>query len=125
MIDRKPRVIPASVRALIVEDERLIALTLEDCLRGIGITNIEMAHSLEGGLRAAWSRRFDIAILDVNLGDGRSDDIADILHKHGTPFLFSTGYGRAGVSSRFSAYPVVTKPCALSEICTVVADLLD
>ncbi len=40
---------------------------------------------------------FDLAVLDVNLGDARSYPVADLLLERCTPFLFATGYGTQGL----------------------------
>ncbi len=113
-----------SSRALIVEDEALIAMLIEDYLNDMGITDVTLASSLNDGLRQARSGRFDVAILDVNLNGERSDRIAASLRERGVPFAFSTGYGPAGLPEEFADVPVATKPVQFTELRDMVEDLL-
>lgn len=114
----------APVRALLVEDESLIAMLLEDQLRALGVTEVTLAPTLQAGLEKASAGEFDFAVLDVNLNGERSDAIAAVLVERGVPFAFSTGYGRAGVAERFASYPVATKPTQFEELRRIVDGLL-
>jgi len=52
----------------------------------------------------------DAAVLDCNLRGEKVWPVADELSARKIPFLFSTGYGAAGVEPRFSTRPVLAKP---------------
>jgi CheY-like chemotaxis protein len=54
--------------------------------------------------------RFDAAILDMNLRGESVYPLADLLVAKGTPFIFVTGYSKAGVESRFAGINIVEKP---------------
>ena len=114
----------AAARALIVEDEGLIAMLIEDYLLDMGFSEVATASSLAEGLRTAAEGRFDVAVLDVNLKGERSDRIAALLIECGVPFTFATGYGRAGLSAEFYDLPVATKPVQFAELRAIVARLL-
>lgn len=104
-------------RALIVEDEALVAFLLEDILEEIGFVDSTVASRLREGLRLAREGAFDVAFLDVNLGDGeRSFAIAEQLSKRGIPFAFVTGYDRASLDGRFVDSPVLRKPFRKEDI---------
>lgn len=97
-------------RALVVEDETVIAMLIEDMLADIGFTVI-WAPNLPKAVAVAQSGEFSLAVLDVNLGDAtNSFAVADILAERGIPFLFSTGYGRGAIDPRFAARPALQKP---------------
>ena len=60
-------------RALVVEDESLVAMLVEDMLLDLG-AKVEVAMRLCEAVRQAREGVFDFAILDVNLGDGDRSD---------------------------------------------------
>jgi CheY-like chemotaxis protein len=116
---------PVSGRVLVVEDEGLVALLLKDYLHDMGVGDVTLARNLDAGLSAIATGEFDCAVLDVNLNGKRSDPIADALADQGIPFLFSTGYGREGLSERHSDRPFLIKPIQFAEFRDVVQRLLD
>jgi DNA-binding response OmpR family regulator len=97
-------------RALVVEDETVVAMLIEDMLADIGFT-VVWAPNLSKAVAIAQSGDFSLAVLDVNLGgSANSFPVADILTERGIPFLFSTGYGRGAIDPRFAARPALQKP---------------
>ncbi len=116
--------VPGKLRALIVEDEGLIAMLIEDFLLEMGFSEVATAASLKEGLRSAREGRFDVAVLDVNLRGERSDEIAAMLIERGVPFTFTTGYGHVGLSEEFLDFPVATKPVQFAELRDIVERLL-
>lgn len=96
-------------RVLLVEDESLVAMLAEDMLLDLGC-EVVVAMRLDRALNHARTERFDLAVLDVNLGDARSYPIADLLFERRTPFLFATGYGKQGLEAAYQAVPVLQKP---------------
>ncbi|SDM90163.1 CheY chemotaxis protein or a CheY-like REC (receiver) domain [Methylobacterium phyllostachyos] len=96
-------------RVLLVEDESLVAMLAEDMLLDLGC-EVTVAMRLDKALGLVRSESFDIAVLDVNLGDARSYPVADLLHEGGTPFLFATGYGQKGLEGSYRNVPVLLKP---------------
>ena len=116
--------VPGERRALIVEDEGLIAMLIEDYLLDMGFSEVTTAASLKEGLRSAREGRFDVSVLDVNLRGERSDEIAAMLIQRGVPFTFTTGYGRVGLSEEYTDIPVATKPVQFAELRDIVERLL-
>ncbi len=97
-------------RVLILEDEMLVAMLLEDLLMDLGHSVAATAGSIRQALKAIEQVPVDLAILDVNLPDGRSDAVADALTTRRVPFLFATGYGAQGVAEQYRRAPVIQKP---------------
>lgn len=99
-----------ALRILIVEDETIVAMMVEDMLLDFGCIPVGPARNLASAMTAATEEKLDGAILDVNLRGERVDPIADKLNERGIPFVFATGYGQAGIDTRFKAVPVLQKP---------------
>ncbi len=98
------------LRLLLVEDEALVAMLIHDIVSDAGAIVVGAAPNVEAAISVLDSQPIDGAILDVNLGGERVDPVADELSARKIPFLFLTGYGRAGIAERFPAATVVTKP---------------
>ena len=109
----------SSPRALLVEDESLVALLIEEMLQDLGFA-VEVAGRLDEGLARAAEGRLSIAVLDVNLGGARSYPIADALSARGIPFLFATGYGTNGLENRYKHIPTVQKPFGQGDLKRVI-----
>jgi CheY-like chemotaxis protein len=97
-------------RILVVEDEPILAMSLEDMLLDLGCIVVGPALRLAEAEALARSEALDAALLDVNMGDGLSFGIAAILAERGVPLCFSTGYGPPGVDPAFASAPVLQKP---------------
>lgn len=83
---------PRPLKVLVVEDEALIALSLEDLLQRLGLECCGLAVSATAATVAALADPPDIAIIDVNLRDGRTGiDLAERLATElGTVIILAT-----------------------------------
>jgi len=97
-------------RVLIVEDEALISMMIQDSLDHLGYQVVGTASRLSDGLEKARTLVIDVAVLDVNLHGELSYPIADLLVGRHIPFIFATGYGRAGLPDNLRDVEFVTKP---------------
>ncbi|TIX90050.1 response regulator [Rhizobium sp. P44RR-XXIV] len=79
-------------RALILEDNLIIAMEVEEILHLVGIGQVEIASNLEQAVNAIHSDSFDFAMLDVNLGESTSFGFARLLTERGIAFGFVSGY---------------------------------
>lgn len=79
-------------RVLILEDNLIIAMEAEEILREIGSETIELAGNLDEARRAIDLGPYDLALLDVNLGESMSFNFARLLVERGIPFGFVSGY---------------------------------
>jgi CheY-like chemotaxis protein len=98
------------MRVLLVEDEPLLLMAASDMLVDLGHHVAGMATSLRSALQAANSLVFDIAVLDVNLGGERVDEVAAVLGARQIPFVFTTGYDAKALPPAFAERPYVAKP---------------
>jgi CheY-like chemotaxis protein len=111
------------LRILIVEDEMLLAMNIEDMLLDLGHEVVGIASRLEPALALAREADFDVAMLDVNLAGDRSFPVAEALAERGIPFLFATGYGRAGIDEAYRDRPVLQKPFRAGELLAAIEAL--
>ena len=109
---------PSQKRILIVEDEWLLAMTLQDMLAELGHTVVAIASKLTEGLVMAEKGDFDFAILDVSLNGEMSHPIAEVLDCKGLPYVFATGYSAAGIRGAQSQLqgPTLLKPYGLEDL---------
>lgn len=103
-------------RVLIVEDEMIIALTLEDMLTELGYEVAATTTNLEQSLQAAGELEMDVAVLDLNLNGQYTLPVAEILTQRGVPFVFQTGYGSQGLDIAGFKAPVVSKPFVAEDL---------
>lgn len=100
----------AGVRVLVIEDEPLISLFIEDALVDIGCEIVAVAASLAEATRKVETVAWDVVLLDVNLHGIQSFGLAESLSEKNRPFVFSTGYGIAGIPANLQHVPVLQKP---------------
>ena len=104
------------MRVFLVEDESLVAMSVEDMLADLGCTVAAQAGSLPEALEKARAGGFEVALLDVSLHGKKVFPVAEFLSDQGIPFAFASGYGRAGLPEVFRTRPVVPKPFELDEL---------
>jgi CheY-like chemotaxis protein len=104
------------LRVLVVEDEAAISLLLEDMLLDFGCEVVGPAARLAAALDTVERERLDLAILDVNVAGEPIYPVAEALLARSVPFVFSTGYGSAGIKDAFRDRPVLQKPFAQHDL---------
>jgi CheY-like chemotaxis protein len=103
-------------RILIVEDEAFIAVMLTDMLEELGYDVAASASQVSQAREFLAGEKVDIALLDVNLGNEKIDPVADLLAERACPFIFTTGYGQAGVPAAHASRSVLQKPFNISDL---------
>ena len=104
------------LRILVVEDEAAISLLLEDMLLDFGCEVVGPAARLAAALDIAQRETLDLAILDVNVAGEPVYPVVEALEARKVPFVFSTGYGSAGIKEAYRDRPVVQKPFAQNDL---------
>jgi DNA-binding response OmpR family regulator len=94
---------------LVVEDEALIALSIESQLQDMGFETI-IASSVEQAEQVLRSVSIRLAILDYKVSDKRTTQIAEGLRAKGTPFIVCSGSQFNDMASIFEDASVVSKP---------------
>ena len=82
-------------RVLIVEDNLMIAMDAEVIFEQIGSGETAVAPTAAAAMGMIERRDspFTFALLDINLGNETSFEVARALKRDGVPFLFASGYG--------------------------------
>lgn len=108
-------------RALLVEDEAVVALLIESMLTDLGYEVVGPIPRLPKALDIASTESFDLAVLDVNLNGTPSFPIAEVMKANGIPFLFATGYGAPGIPDYLSHVAVLQKPFKIQQLAEAIA----
>jgi DNA-binding response OmpR family regulator len=74
---------------LILEDDPFATMTLQDALADIGEQEIVSVHSVAQAMQL--EEQFDFAVLDVNVPDGKTFEVAFDLKECAVPFVFVSG----------------------------------
>ena len=116
----------SKMTVLYLEDEILIGLDGELILKDIGFGTILLCHTLETAQAYLDNQSIDFALLDINLGDGRTSlAFANRLIESGVPLAFASGYNKSeDLTSDFKA-PVIVKPFSIATIRSAVMRALD
>ncbi|MBB3648143.1 light-regulated signal transduction histidine kinase (bacteriophytochrome)/CheY-like chemotaxis protein [Rhizobium sp. BK619] len=113
----------SGLTVLLVENNLIIAMDGEDILRRLG-ADVATAPSVAEAMEILAGQSFDLALLDVNLGDETSFGIADRLAAEGVPFAFATGYGEGiAQANSHSDAPVLQKPYTMDGVTDTLARL--
>jgi DNA-binding response OmpR family regulator len=96
---------------LIVEDEPMLALTLEELVVESGFVVAGVAGRLDAALAIIESGVCNAAILDTNLRGESSGPAALALTARGVPFIVLSGYSRDQQSAAFAGALHLQKPC--------------
>ena len=111
-------------RIFIVEDNRWWLCLSRIYSRIWAATSWVSRTQLEEAVIKASSMAFDGLILDLNLNGSETFDVAEVLTKRGTPFVFATGYGASGVPEAYHGVPILTKPFQRTELELCLACIL-
>lgn len=96
---------------LVVEDEHLLALDLARELEDAGAKVVGPVATIKDALGTIASTELDGAVVDVQLRDGWSFEVANALADRHVPFIFATGFiGQDMLPARHADLPFVEKP---------------
>jgi DNA-binding NtrC family response regulator len=105
---------------LLVDDDRLVLESMADWLREKGYA-LDTANSYAAAVTAISKKPYDLALVDIRLGDGDGFDLlAEIREKNrDTTVIFLTGYGTVDTAMeavRAGAFDLLTKPLIDDEL---------
>ena len=117
-------------RALIVEDEIVIALDLQEAMSGLGFEISDLAANSNRAFSLAMSNQPDIVLMDVCLDGGREGIEAGrwLREVCGVPVVFVTGYDDPDtierIHERVPGAPVLAKPVYREGLADAVAETI-
>ena len=108
------------MHSLIIEDESLIAMTIEAILGDCGFTSFDFASSSEAAIKAAELRCPDLITADVELRPGSGIDAVNaICSGPPIPVVFITG-SPTEITNRMPEHPVIVKPFTPEDVSMAV-----
>ncbi|SFJ71211.1 HWE histidine kinase domain-containing protein [Jannaschia pohangensis] len=100
----------SGVRVMVVEDDPIIGLDLSDILKARGATVMGPFTTVATAL-VALREGPDVALLDLNLGQETTDDVARQLSKLSIPFVVLSGQNDfSSLDEAFATAPLISKP---------------
>ena len=112
-----------SVRLLVVEDDPILGALWADILAEAGVDVAGPCPSAAGALEEIAMRPPAAAMLDINLLDGTSFPVAQVLTRIGVPFFFVSSRDPHDVPAEFRARPYLRKPAAVREVMATLRNL--
>ncbi|WP_029059267.1 response regulator [Stappia stellulata] len=104
-------------RALVVEDNPLIAMDTQTLLEDIGFSPVIVLSSLSAGHADFADHDFSFAILDVQIGDDACVKYAEGLAVRGARIVFASGYSDGeGLPPFFRNHVVIGKPYTKAQL---------
>jgi two-component SAPR family response regulator len=113
----------SGLRILIVEDQYLVADAIKKAVIEAGGEVVGPTPRLEQALKFLEKRAFDIALVDVNLGDETAYPFAEALEEAKVPYIFVTGYDVAAIRPNFRHRPMLEKPFSPDALAALVAGI--
>jgi len=117
----------SGLNVLLLEDNMIVALTVEQALEDLGAIHVWTASHVDSADNILSREKIDLAILDVNLGDDTSFELATRLTAAGIPLFFASGYGYgddAGLGNEFSGSLVLRKPYGKGDLHRAIMTIL-
>jgi PAS domain S-box-containing protein len=112
-------------RLLIVEDEGIVALNIQNRLKGLGYSVVATVSSGEEAIQVAGETRPDLILMDIKL-DGKVDGIeaaAEIHRLFHLPVVYLTAYTNDETLNRAKLtepYGYILKPFEARDLCTTI-----
>lgn len=110
MIEHATRALEG-LRTLVVEDNLLVGMSIASYLRSFGCEVVAMCSTSADAMNALARGDVEVALLDVNILGGTSEDVARALVERRVPFMFITGYSSPPLlASDLRQRPRLNKP---------------
>ncbi len=111
-------------KALVVEDDAILANVLDDMLRELGFVDIAHASSVEAALAALDREHPDFVLLDANLRGAHAHPVARALRAAGVPLIVTTGYSPSDLPPALAAETILHKPFNTNALLARIRDVL-
>lgn len=108
---------------LIVEDELLIATSLEMALEAAGYRILGPAATLEDAQALLDRQRPDAALIDYRLARTTTEPLLPTLEASGIPVCVLTGYERAQLPAAYERHALLEKPFSMKALVDMLQSL--
>jgi len=115
---------PRAGRVLIVEDCFMQADTWRSALVEDGYEEVRCCGGEADALAAIEAGAPDLALVDLNLGEGPSYGVLEALDERAVPFMIVTGYDLAVLPARWHDKPYLAKPATEGLVRAACHDML-
>lgn len=113
------------VRVLVAEDELIVGYDLCDTVAEAGYEVEGPYDDLSSAMLAFQKNKPDVAILDVQLGDGIVYPLAEQMMAENVPVIFHSGQlTPSEVAARYPAAQALAKPCPPADVIASVQQAL-
>jgi CheY-like chemotaxis protein len=114
---------PAQV--FVLEDDPLNAMLIEETLHFAGHAVVGPAKTIPRALDLLGTRRIDVGLLDLQIEDALSIDVAEQLDLLGVPWAITSAYAPSLSAFHFPHVPFLVKPFTVVELLDLIDRLLD
>jgi DNA-binding NtrC family response regulator len=111
-------------RVLIVEDDPVVAMVVEDTLRGMGLETL-VNLSLLDALYELETSDIDAALIDMVLRGESAHPIVLALIARDIPFVVISGKDQPELTAKFPQIRIVLKPLSVQALEQLTLELLD
>jgi len=111
----------AGLSVLVVEDDFLQSEEICICITDAGAIVLGPADTVKAAVAIIDLNGVSVAIVDINLGDGPSFEVAGHLLRLKVPFLFVTGYDCGSMPAEFKHIVCLGKPYTDANLVRCVA----
>ena len=110
-----------SKNILIVDDEPFVAYDLASLVEGALDAHITICHCAADAMREVEAHHFDIALLDIEVTDGNTFDVARELKRRGEAFAFISGFSPAATREIMGDVDFLEKPVCPEQLHALLA----
>ena len=108
---------------LIVEDELMIASTLEITLDMHGYRVLGPAATVAEAIELMAHSRPDVALIDYRLATSTTEALLPLLDEQAIPVCVLTGYGAHQLPPAYAHYAILEKPIPMQALVSVIEEI--
>jgi DNA-binding response OmpR family regulator len=110
-----------SLKILVVEDELLIATSLEMSLQGHGHSVVGPVSTVAAAREILETEKPDLALLDYRLAGSTTEPLLPELRRRGIPVCVLSGYGRGQLPDAYADCHLVEKPFYMRDLLDAIS----
>jgi DNA-binding response OmpR family regulator len=115
----------SGLRILVVEDNALLAMTVDSILQNAGAEVAGPVGTLSEAEQLAAAEPLSGALLDIKLNSDEIWSVARILIDRGVPFILCSGhFDGESLPNEWSTFPILTKPARARQIVERLAGVI-